>query len=66
MAKQAKEKLLQPGARTKEQPVTILGKGTGLVGGTIKAALRRDDIDPFALAFAQIFFTHFPVFQLHG
>jgi hypothetical protein len=41
----AKEKLLQPGARTKEQPVTILGKGTGLVGGTIKAALRRDDID---------------------
>ncbi len=41
----AKEKLLAPGARTKEQPVTILGKGTGLVGGTIKATLRRDDID---------------------
>jgi molecular chaperone DnaK (HSP70) len=41
----AKEKLLEPGARTKEQPVTILGKGTGLVGGTIKAALRREDID---------------------
>jgi hypothetical protein len=41
----AKEKLLEPGARTKEQPVTILGKGTGVVGGTIKAALRRDDID---------------------
>src|SRR5712692_9305935 len=41
----AKEKLLAPGARTKEQPVTILGKGTGLVGGTIKAALRREDID---------------------
>jgi hypothetical protein len=37
--------LLEPGARTKEQPVTILGKGTGLVGGTIKAALRREDID---------------------
>jgi hypothetical protein len=41
----AKEKLLAPGARTKEQPVTILGKGTGLVGGTIKATLTRDDID---------------------
>jgi Hsp70 protein len=41
----AKEKLLAPGARTKEQPVTILGKGTGLVGGTIKATLRREDID---------------------
>ena len=41
----AKEKLLEPGARTKEQPVTILGKGSGLVGGTIKAALRREDID---------------------
>ena len=41
----AKEKLLAPGARTKEQPVTILGKGAGLVGGTIKAALSRDDVD---------------------
>ncbi|HXI43221.1 MAG TPA: Hsp70 family protein [Bryobacteraceae bacterium] len=41
----AKEKLLAPGARSKEQPVTILGKGTGLVGGTIKATLRREDID---------------------
>jgi hypothetical protein len=41
----AKEKLLAPGARTKEQPVTILGKGTGLVGGTIKATLRREDVD---------------------
>jgi len=41
----AKEKLLAPGSRTKEQPVTILGKGTGLVGGTIKAAVTRDDVD---------------------
>jgi len=41
----AKEKLLEPGAKAKEQPVTILGKGTGLVGGTIKAALLREDID---------------------
>ena len=41
----AKEKLLEPGARAKEQPVTIPGRGTGLVGGTIKAGLRREDID---------------------
>ncbi len=41
----AKERLLAPGAKSKEQPVTILGKGTGLVGGTIKAAVTRDDVD---------------------
>lgn len=41
----AKEKLLAPGAKSKEQPVTILGKGTGLVGGTIKATVSRDEID---------------------
>ena len=31
--------------KAKEQPVTILGKGTGLVGGTIKATLQRADIE---------------------
>ena len=41
----AKEKLLDPESKAKEQPVTILGKGTGLVGGTIKASLLRTDID---------------------
>jgi hypothetical protein len=41
----AKEKLLAPAAKAKEQPVTILGKGTGLVGGAIKATVRREDID---------------------
>ena len=41
----AKEKLLEPGSKAKEQPVTILGKGTGLVGGTIKATLLREDIE---------------------
>ncbi len=40
----AKEKLLDPGAKA-EEPVTILGKGTGLVGGTIKATLHRDDVE---------------------
>jgi len=41
----AKEKLLEPDSKAKEQPVTILGKGTGLVGGTIKASLLRSDIE---------------------
>ena len=41
----AKEKLLDPESKAAEQPVTILGKGTGLVGGTIKATLQRADID---------------------
>jgi len=41
----AKEKLLEAGSRAKEHPVTILGKGSGLVGGTIRAALLREDID---------------------
>ncbi|MCU1259715.1 MAG: putative heat-shock chaperone protein [Bryobacterales bacterium] len=40
----AKEKLLEPGSTETEHPVTILGKGSGLVGGTIKAALTRDDL----------------------
>ncbi|HTQ54377.1 MAG TPA: Hsp70 family protein [Bryobacteraceae bacterium] len=41
----AKEKLLDPGSRKDEAPVTILGKGTGLVGGTIKAKLQRADLE---------------------
>jgi hypothetical protein len=41
----AKEKLLEPDSKAKEQPVTILGKGSGLVGGTIKASLLRSDIE---------------------
>jgi hypothetical protein len=41
----AKEKLLEPETTAKDQPVTILGRGSGLVGGTIKAKLLREDID---------------------
>ena len=41
----AKERLLEPGSKAKEHPVTILGKGSGLVGGTIKATLLREDIE---------------------
>jgi hypothetical protein len=41
----AKEKLLEPGNKKDEEPVTILGKGTGVVGGTIKAKLQRADLE---------------------
>ena len=41
----AKEKLMEPGNTAAEHAVTILGKGSGLVGGTIKATLERADID---------------------
>ena len=41
----AKEKLLAEDAKRSEEPVTILGKGTGLVGGTIKTKLLREDVD---------------------
>jgi hypothetical protein len=40
----AKEKLLDPKHKGDEAPVTILGKGTGLVGGTLKASLNREDL----------------------
>ncbi len=44
-----KEKLLEEGNTDKNYPVTILGKGTGLVGGTIKAKLERADIERLLL-----------------
>jgi Hsp70 protein len=41
----AKEKLLDPDNKKDEEPVTILGKGTGVVGGAIKAKLKREDLE---------------------
>ena len=41
----AKERLLEEDNKKREHPVTILGRGTGLVGGTIKTKLLREDID---------------------
>ena len=45
----AKETLLAEGATSKEQPVTILGRGTGVVGGTIKTKLKRADVERILL-----------------
>lgn len=43
-ARIAKEKLFSE-PRTKKHPVTVLGKGTKLVGGTIKTDLLREDVE---------------------
>jgi hypothetical protein len=40
----AKEKLFES-PDTQEQPITLLGKGTKLIGGTITAELAREDLD---------------------
>jgi molecular chaperone DnaK (HSP70) len=41
----AKERLLAKDNKKREEPVTILGRGTGLVGGTIKTKLAADDVE---------------------
>jgi hypothetical protein len=40
----AKEKLFES-PRTQHRPITLLGKGTKLVGGTVKTELAREDLD---------------------
>ncbi|MEO7145858.1 MAG: Hsp70 family protein [Bryobacteraceae bacterium] len=49
ICRSAKEALLAPGVKEKEHPVTILGRGTGLVGGTIKAKLARATVEKLLL-----------------
>jgi molecular chaperone DnaK (HSP70) len=41
----AKEKLLDPASNADVVPVTILGKGSGIVGGAIKAKLHREQVE---------------------
>ena len=45
----AKEHLLEEGCTEKEQAITILGRGTGVVGGSIKTKLKRKDLDAILL-----------------
>ena len=57
----AKEKLLDPASPKKEAPVTILGKGSSLIGGTIKATLRREQLEQVLAAFLpEVAVTDFP------
>ncbi len=41
----AKERLLAANNKKREEPVTILGRGTGLVGGTIKTKLAAEEVE---------------------
>lgn len=45
----AKEKLLDAGSPKNEESVTILGRGAGVVGGTLKAKLKRSDLEQILL-----------------
>ncbi len=45
----AKEKLLAPDNKEKEAAITILGRGTGVVGGSIKTKIKRAEIEQILL-----------------
>ncbi len=45
----AKENLLQENAKSTEWPITLLGKGSSLIGGTIKSKILRADIESILL-----------------
>ncbi len=49
LCRTAKERLLAEDQNAKEQPITILGRGTGLVGGTVKTKLKRADVERILL-----------------
>ena len=48
-ARIAKENLLAADAKTDKWPITILGKGSSLIGGTIKTQLKREQIETLLL-----------------
>ncbi len=49
LCRTAKERLLAEDQAAKDQPITILGRGTGLVGGTVKTKLKRADVERILL-----------------
>ena len=53
----AKEVLLDPESTVTEQPVTILGRGSSLIGGTIKSKLTRAEVEQILV---EGFFPHVP------
>ena len=48
-ARIAKENLLSAGSKTDKWPITILGKGSSLIGGTIKTQLKREQVESLLL-----------------
>ena len=47
--REAKEALLEPGNTKDSLPITILGRGSSLIGGAIKAKLMRADVERILL-----------------
>ena len=47
----AKEKLLTPASTDTEAPITILGKGSSLIGGTIRSRLTRTQLETVVESF---------------
>jgi len=45
----AKEQLLAEGSKASDHPITVLGRGTGVVGGTMKTKVKREDINRILL-----------------
>jgi molecular chaperone DnaK (HSP70) len=45
----AKEQLLASGGKSSDQSITILGRGTGVVGGSVKTKLKFDDLQRILL-----------------
>jgi molecular chaperone DnaK (HSP70) len=45
----AKEALLEEGSRAQSHPVTILGRGSGVVGGAVKLSLERERLNAILL-----------------
>jgi molecular chaperone DnaK (HSP70) len=45
----AKEHLLDPAFDKEEYPITVLGRGSGLVGGTIRGKLTRSEVEEIAV-----------------
>ena len=60
----AKEQLFQS-PKTKTRPITLLGKGTKLIGGTIKTELTREDLDQVLIEgfFPRVASTELPARQ---
>jgi molecular chaperone DnaK (HSP70) len=54
----AKEVLLDPQSTVTEQPVTILGRGSSLIGGTLKSKLTREEVESILV---EGFFPHVPL-----
>jgi len=54
----AKEALLDPHSTVTEQPVTILGRGSSLIGGTIKSKLTKQEVETILV---EGFFPHVPL-----